>query len=319
MDRPAPEPPAPVPLPLTQQRYLEHLRVERRLALRTLVLYEQALRRLCQLADEAGVALERVSVQQVRRWVARLHGQDLSPRSLALMMSAWRSWYRWMGRQGLVELNPVDGLRAPKGSKLLPKALAVDDAVQLASYRDESADPVREACDTALVELLYSCGLRVGELVGLDVVPGASARGWLDLDGAEAHVLGKGSKQRIVPIGSAALAAVRSWLLCRGEWLAAGSTETALFIGPRGGRMGATQVRQRLGQRALAAGSPSHVHPHMLRHSFASHVLQSSGDLRAVQDLLGHANISTTQVYTKLDFQHLAKVYDAAHPRARKR
>ncbi len=319
MDRPAPEPPVPVPLPLTQQRYLEHLRVERRLALRTLVLYEQALRRLCQLADEAGVALERVSVQQVRRWVARLHGQDLSPRSLALMMSAWRSWYRWMGRQGLVELNPVDGLRAPKGSKLLPKALAVDDAVQLASYRDESADPVREACDTALVELLYSCGLRVGELVGLDVVPGASARGWLDLDGAEAHVLGKGSKQRIVPIGSAALAAVRGWLLCRGEWLAAGSTETALFIGPRGGRMGATQVRQRLGRRALAAGSPSHVHPHMLRHSFASHVLQSSGDLRAVQDLLGHANISTTQVYTKLDFQHLAKVYDAAHPRARKR
>ncbi|WP_269631931.1 tyrosine recombinase XerC [Pelomonas sp. BJYL3] len=319
MDRPAPEPTAPVPLPLTQQRYLEHLRVERRLALRTLVLYEQALRRLCQLADEAGVALERVSVQQVRRWVARLHGQDLSPRSLALMMSAWRSWYRWMGRQGLVELNPVDGLRAPKGSKLLPKALAVDDAVQLASYRDESADPVREACDTALVELLYSCGLRVGELVGLDVVPGASARGWLDLDGAEAHVLGKGSKQRIVPIGSAALAAVRGWLQCRGEWLAAGSTETALFIGPRGGRMGATQVRQRLGQRALAAGSPSHVHPHMLRHSFASHVLQSSGDLRAVQDLLGHANISTTQVYTKLDFQHLAKVYDAAHPRARKR
>ncbi len=321
MDKPAAEPPAlqPPPLPETQRRYLEHLRVERRLAQRTLIIYEQALRRLCQLGAESGVELERVSVPLVRRWVARLHGQDLSPRSLALMMSAWRSWYRWMGRQGLVDFNPVDGLRAPKAAKPLPKALAVDDAVQLAAYRDETADPVREACDAAIAELLYSCGLRVSELVGLDLVPGASARGWLDLDAAEAHVLGKGSKQRIVPIGRAAIEAVRAWLLCRGDWLAAGSVERALFIGPRGGRMGATQVRQRLRARAVAAGSPSPVHPHMLRHSFASHVLQSSGDLRAVQDLLGHANISTTQVYTKLDFQHLAKVYDAAHPRARKR
>ncbi|MGM9513443.1 tyrosine recombinase XerC [Roseateles sp. DB2] len=320
MATPAPESePIGSPLPESQRRYLEHLRVERRLALRTLCLYEQALRRLCLLADEAGIALERVSVQQVRRWVARLHGQDLSPRSLALMMSAWRSWYRWMGRQGLVDLNPVDGLRAPKSAKPLPKALAVDDAVQLVAYRDESGDPVREASDAALVELLYGCGLRVSELVGLDLLPGAAARGWLDLDAAEAHVLGKGSKQRMVPIGRAALEAVRAWLQWRGDWLAPGSTEAALFIGPRGGRMGATQVRQRLSLRAMAAGSSSHVHPHMLRHSFASHVLQSSGDLRAVQELLGHANISTTQVYTKLDFQHLAKVYDAAHPRARKR
>ncbi|MDT8999680.1 tyrosine recombinase XerC [Paucibacter sp. APW11] len=301
-----------------QQRYLTHLRVERRLAARSLTLYEDALTRLNGLAERDAVDLLRLSSAQARRWTAELHArQDLAPRSLALLLSAWRGWYRWLGRERLVEFNPIEGLRPPKAAKPLPKALAVDDAVQLADYRDAEADAAIEARDHAIVELLYGCGLRIAELVGLDARPGPEAAGWIDLSNAEAQVLGKGAKRRSVPIGSAALKALREWLALRPQLLR--GENPALFPGPRGGRISAAYVRLRLKQRALAAGMPSHVHPHMLRHSFASHLLQSSGDLRAVQELLGHANIATTQVYTKLDFQHLAKVYDAAHPRAKKR
>jgi integrase/recombinase XerC len=177
------------------------------------------------------------------------------------------------------------------------------------------ADPVLAARDQCIVELLYGCGLRVGELVGLDLRAGDG--GWIDAADASAHVIGKGSKRRSVPIGAAALKALRAWLELRHEL--ARADEPALLVGTRGARITAGQVRARLKLRALEAGLPTHVHPHMLRHSFATHVLQSSGDLRAVQELLGHANITTTQVYTKLDFGHLSKVYDAAHPRARRK
>ncbi|QPF72345.1 tyrosine recombinase XerC [Roseateles sp. DAIF2] len=299
------------------QRYLEHAHVQRRLAGRTLSIYRDALTRLQGLAEADGVDLLRLQQAQARRWVARLHAEGLSPRSLALQLSAWRGLYRWLGGERLVGHNPIDGLRAPKAAKPLPKALDVDAAVQLAEHAEPERDPGLEARDACIVELLYGCGLRVGELVGLDVQAGRAARGWIDAQAGEAQVLGKGEKRRSVPLGGAALRALQAWLAQRPRL--ARADEPALLVGARGGRLGESQVRLMLKARALAAGMPAHVHPHMLRHSFASHLLQSSGDLRAVQELLGHAHIATTQVYTKLDFQHLAKVYDAAHPRAKKK
>ena len=297
-------------------RHLVHLRVERRLAARTLALYEHALTRLHGFARTQPLALREVQIHHVRRWAAALHGQGLAPRSIALTLSAWRGFYRWLGRDGLVALNPADGVRAPKLAQPLPKALSVDHAMALADA-EPAADtsPAIAARDQCIVELLYGCGLRVGELVGLDLQAGDG--GWIDVSDASVHVLGKGAKRRSVPIGAAALKAVQAWIELRGG--AARPGEAALFVGARGTRISPGQVRHALKRRALAAGLPTHVHPHMLRHSFATHVLQSSGDLRAVQELLGHANITTTQVYTKLDFGHLSKVYDAAHPRARKR
>ncbi len=300
-------------------RHLVHLEVERRLASRSLALYREAFTKLQDFAVAQKLPLRDVQVHHVRRWAAALHAQGLGSRSIALLLSAWRGFYRWLGRDGLVALNPVEGVRAPKAAKPLPKALSVDLAMALADAPEANDDaagtPAVEARDQCIVELLYGCGLRVGELVGLDVRPGAE--GWIDAADATAHVLGKGSKRRSVPVGAAALKALRAWLALRHEL--AGADEPALLVGARGARISAGQVRTRLKLRALRAGLPTHVHPHMLRHSFATHVLQSSGDLRAVQELLGHANITTTQVYTKLDFGHLSKVYDAAHPRARRR
>jgi len=298
-------------------RHLQHLAVERRLAARTLSLYGEAFDRLQRFAVAAAVPLRRAEMHHIRRWAAQLHGAGLAPRSIALTLSAWRGLYRWLGGEGLVAANPVEGVRAPRAAQPLPKALSVDDAVALVAHRDDAGSPVLAARDACIAELLYGCGLRVGELVGLDVVAGASAAGWIDAADASAHVLGKGSKRRSVPVGKPALQALEAWLAQRGEVARAG--EPALFVSRRGTRLTASQVRSRLKAQALAAGLPTHVHPHMLRHSFASHVLQSSGDLRAVQELLGHANITTTQVYTKLDFGHLSKVYDAAHPRARRK
>ena len=299
------------------ERYLTHLRVERRLAARTLAIYDMALLRLARQAEAAGIALTQVQPQHVRRWAAQLHAGGLSPRSVALDLSAWRGLYRWLGRDGAVSLNPVDGVRAPKAAKPLPKALSVDHSVALAEHRGSGGDPALETRDACIVELLYGSGLRIAELVGLDVQASADARGWIDLPGGEAHVLGKGSKRRSVPVGSAARTALQAWLPLRSAL--ARAEQPALFVGRHGTRLTPSQIRSRLKARAVQAGIPSHVHPHMLRHSFASHLLQSSGDLRAVQELLGHANIATTQVYTKLDFQHLARVYDAAHPRAKRR
>ncbi len=299
------------------ERYLEHLRVERRLAARTLAMYEMALLRLQRQAEAAGTELAQVQPQEVRRWAAQLHADGLAPRSVALELSAWRGLYRWLGREGEIAANPVAGVRAPKAAKPLPKALSVDQSVALAEHRAAGGDPALEARDACIVEMLYGSGLRIAELVGLDAQAGAGAAGWIDLEAGEAHVLGKGSKRRSVPVGSAARAALAAWLPLRAAL--AKADQPALFVGRNGTRLTASQIRSRLKTRAIQAGIPTHVHPHMLRHSFASHLLQSSGDLRAVQELLGHAQIATTQVYTKLDFQHLAKVYDAAHPRAKRR
>ena len=302
------------------ERHLVHLRVERRLAERTLAMYREAFVRLQSRTADTPVALREVQTHHVRRWAAQLHGQGLASRSIAIQLSAWRGFYRWLGRDGLVALNPVDGVRAPKAAKPLPKALSVDHAMALADAQpgDASAmNPLIAARDQCIVELLYGCGLRVGELTGLDAAPGPHAAGWIDAVDASAHVLGKGSKRRSVPVGKAALLALRQWLLVRAQMAAVG--EPALFVSNRGTRLSASQVRTGLKARAVRAGLPTHVHPHMLRHSFATHLLQSSGDLRAVQELLGHANITTTQVYTRLDFGHLSKVYDAAHPRAKRK
>ncbi len=297
------------------ERYLEHVRVEKRLAQRTVELYALDLQKLQTNALQAGVALTEVQNLHMRRWVAQMHGAGRSGRGIALILSGWRGFYTWLGREGLIKGNPVQDVRSPKAAKPLPKALSVDEAVQLASFQGnaEGGDPLLEARDHCITELLYGCGLRIGELVGLDVAASATARGWIDLDAAEAHVLGKGSKRRSVPVGRAALQALQTWLEARVNWA---GEDFALFINSRGSRLTPQHIRVRLKQRSLKAGLATPVHPHMLRHSFASHVLQSSSDLRAVQELLGHANITTTQVYTRLDFQHLAKVYDAAHPRA---
>jgi integrase/recombinase XerC len=297
------------------EAYLQHLTVERRLAVRTVAVYRHALAALERAADAVGVPLERLQPHHVRRAAAQLRERGLGPRSVAIALSAWRGLYRHWGRVGRVAHNPVEGVRAPKAPKPLPKALAVDQAVALAGQVGSRGDPVLNARDHAMVELLYSSGLRVAELVGLDAEPGPKADGWVDEADAVVHVKGKGSKRRSVPVGSAALAALQAWRAARGGL--ARADEPALFVSRRGTRMSPSQVRSRLARLALEAGLPTRVHPHMLRHSFASHLLQSSGDLRAVQELLGHANIATTQVYTRLDFQHLAKIYDAAHPRAK--
>ena len=316
------EPLVPVAPPHPQVlRYLEHVRFEKRLATRTATLYALHLADLEQRAAVVPVDLLQVHQAHVRRWAAQLHAGGRSGRGIALVLSCWRGFYGWLGREGLVASNPVQDVRAPKAGKALPKALGVDDAVQLADFQAEMDDPWLDARDAAMVELLYGCGLRVGELVGLDIRASTAAlqagRGWIDLESAEVQVQGKGSKRRTAPLGRAALEALQHWLPVRGAVAGTGTVQPALFIGRRGTRLTPQSIWQRLRRRSLLAGLAAPVHPHMLRHSFASHLLQSSGDLRAVQELLGHASITTTQVYTRLDFQHLAQVYDVAHPRAK--
>ena len=312
-------------------RYLDHVRFEKRLAERTCALYQLDLIRLAEMAAATQVPLLQVQSGHVRRWVAQMHSAGRSGRGIALILSGWRGFYTWLGREGLIPHNPVADVRAPRVTKPLPKALGVDEAVQLAEHEEDNDDPWLEARDAAMVELLYGCGLRIAELTGLDVVASVDAaragRGWIDLANAEVQVQGKGSKRRSVPLGRAAIEALTHWLAVRPQLTGmltqpvpgASPVSLALFPGHYGTRLTPRGVAQRLKRRSLLAGLATPVHPHMLRHSFASHVLQSSGDLRAVQELLGHANISTTQVYTRLDFQHLAKTYDAAHPRAKRK
>jgi integrase/recombinase XerC len=234
----------------------------------------------------------------------------LGGRSLARQLSAWRGFFKWLGRGDALRANPCDGVRSPKSPKRLPNALSVDEAARLLAPATDDA-PVLAARDTAMFELFYSSGLRLAELVALDVEALDAA-----LNEGEIRVLGKRNKARLVPVGSKAREALAAWLPLRATLAAEG--EAALFVGQRGRRLGQRMIQLRLARQAVAQGLPRHVHPHMLRHSFASHVLQSSGDLRAVQEMLGHSSIASTQVYTHLDFQHLAKVYDSAHPRAKR-
>jgi integrase/recombinase XerC len=308
-------------------RYLDHVRVDKRLAARTVALYRLDLDKLARFAAQAGVTLAQVQNAHVRNWAAQMHAKGRTGRGIALILSGWRGFYAWLGRGGegleRIAANPVQGVRAPRQPRPLPKALEVDEAVYLADYAAADDPAWLEARDQAIVELLYGSGLRVGELAGLDVAASDAAlragHGWIDLPNTDVQVQGKGGKRRAVPLSHAAVAALQRWLAVRGQIRAAEGADSALFIGWRGARLGAHAIWQRLRQRSQQAGLPAPVHPHMLRHSFASHLLQSSGDLRAVQELLGHASITTTQVYTRLDFQHLAQAYDAAHPRARRK
>ncbi len=285
--------------------YLDYLAHQRRASPLTLDAYRRDLDLLCRAA--APRCPRDLGPVDIRRLVARLHAQGQGARSLARHLSAWRGFYRWLGRQGVLEANPCEGIRPPKAPRTLPRALSADQACAML---DAAPGDLLELRDKAIAELFYSAGLRRAELAALDL------RSGLDLVEREVTVTGKRARTRTVPVGAAARAALSAWIARRAELAA--PEEVALFVSQRGGRLSPRQIAVRLARWAQVAGAPVHVHPHMLRHSFASHLLQSSGDLRAVQELLGHANISTTQIYTHLDFQHLAKVYDQAHPRAKK-
>ena len=267
------------------------------------------LRDVAQLLAMAGdVPPQKLTRPALMRFVATLHGRGLSGRSLARMLSAWRAFYRFLiERDRSIGDDPCAGIRPPKSAKRLPSALSPDEAARLVEIDGDDSLSLR---DRALFELAYSSGLRLSELAGVDLDA-------CDLASGEVRVLGKGSKERIVPIGRAARDAIARWLPERNAH--AETSERALFVGRHGRRLSPRAIEQRLAQWAIRQGLSRHVHPHMLRHSFASHVLESSGDLRAVQEMLGHASIASTQVYTHLDFQALAKVYDAAHPRAKKK
>jgi integrase/recombinase XerC len=294
------------------EEYLAALRHQRRLARGTLVNYRRDLATLLELLGQARLAS--LEAAQVRRFVAQLRTRGLSPRALAGTLSAWRGLYRWLVKQHDFEANPCQGIRAPKGEKRLPEVLSVEAAQRLLDVKPGAQAEGRNelARDQAMFELLYSSGLRLAELVGLNAHDGR-----LDLKAREVTVTGKGSKTRSVPVGARAVQALRAWLAVRGELAA--PQERALFVGARGRRIAPGVVNARLKAWAARQGIDASLHPHMLRHSFATHVLQSSQDLRAVQEMLGHASISTTQVYTHLDYLALARVYDAAHPRARKK
>jgi len=309
-------------LPESMERWLQHLAAHRRYSRHTLEGYRRDLGKLNEAA--AGKPLESLADGHIRHALARLHAAGAGPRSLARALAAWRGFYRWWAPQAGMAGNPAQGVRAPKAARALPKALSVEQAQALLEQpvAGDAAAPMA-ARDRAMFELFYSSGLRLSELVGLDCGyvrgPDHESRGWIDLAEAEVHVLGKGGKRRSVPIGGAALQALRAWLRARPALLAPGASPddaAALFLGARGRRIAPRVVQQQLARHGQAAGLPARIHPHVLRHSFASHLLQSAQDLRAVQEMLGHANISTTQVYTRLDFQHLAKAYDQAHPRA---
>ena len=306
-DNPSPtkeDPPAEHPF---VSDFLSHLVRERRLSPHTAEGYAHDVRVLLELTQEQESALQDLQIHQIRRFIARLHGRGLGGKSLARMLSAWRGFFNYLARDHGFTRNPCAGVRPPKSPKSLPKALSPDEATRLVSFAQSDPLAVR---DRAMFELLYSSGLRLSELTSLSL-------GDVSFADATVRVIGKGNKTRVVPVGSHALQALQAWLPVR-ESLPR-HNEKALFLNQRGDAISPRAVQSRLKAWGIKQGLPSHVHPHMLRHSFASHVLQSSGDLRAVQEMLGHASIASTQVYTHLDFQHLAKVYDAAHPRARKK
>jgi len=303
-------------------RYLAELATQRQLSPHTIAAYRRDLAELATLSGHTD--WPKLTHFDIRRFAAKLHAAGQGAGSIARKLSGWRGFFDWLSGQVALDANPVDGVRAPRRAKRLPKALAVDAAVQLMEGSPhagpgQGSEPF-ELCNRAMFELLYSSGLRVSELTGLDIHyvaarDGAPASlGWLEADAGEVVVTGKGNKMRRVPVGAPARAALAAWLAVRPP---ARDGSQALFLSERGTRVSPRVVQSRLKVHAQKTGSPVHVHPHVLRHSFASHLLQSSGDLRAVQELLGHASITSTQIYTALDFQHLAAVYDRTHPRAK--
>lgn len=290
------------------ERYLAHLRTERRLSPHTEAGYRRDLAALEAYCDLSGLADWRaLDGQHLRTFAARQHRGGLAPKSIQRQLSALRGFFAFLIREGVLRSNPAAEIRAPKAAKRLPGTLDPDQMTRLLAPPPD--DPLARR-DHAMMELLYSSGLRLAELVGLDLTD-------LDLEDRTVRVLGKGAKTRIVPVGRHAVTALRAWLADRAALAKPG--ETAVFVGATGRRIGARAVQLRLAAAARRQGLNLRVHPHLFRHSFATHLLESSGDLRGVQELLGHADIATTQIYTHLDFQHLARIYDQTHPRARRR
>ena len=285
--------------------FLSQLRQERRLSRHTADAYARDVRALLELAGTTPLA--ELQIHQIRRFVAQLHGRGLGGKSLARLLSAWRGFFKYLARDHGFSRNPCAGVRPPKSPKSLPKALSPDEATRLVSIAGDDKLAVR---DRAIFEMFYSSGLRLSELTSLK-------SGDVNCSDATVRVTGKGNKTRVVPVGSHALKALKAWMMIRD--LLVKQDEAALFVSQNGAAITPRAIQLRLKTWSIKQGLPGNVHPHMLRHSFASHVLQSSGDLRAVQEMLGHSSISTTQVYTHLDFQYLAKVYDQAHPRAKRK
>ena len=288
--------------------FIDYLRYERRNSPRTLAAYHQDLLRLSVYCDKRAIGnWSEVDNYTGRKWLGSLHQHGLSGSSIQRILSGCRSFYRWLIREQYATANPFDLLKAPRHPRKLPDTLDIDAVQQLVALKGDDPLTVR---DRAILELFYSSGLRLSELISLNI-------GDIDLLAGEARVTGKGNKTRVVPVGRYAREAIQQWLAIRKDMSA--EAELAMFVSRRGGRLATRSVEKRLKGWAIRQGVNRNVHPHMLRHSFASHMLESSGDLRAVQELLGHQNISTTQIYTHLDFQHLAKVFDKAHPRARRK
>jgi integrase/recombinase XerC len=291
-----------------QQQFIDYLHTERGLSLRTRKAYQRDLSRLAEEMQRQNIEdPTRVSEHTIRGLIARLHRQGQGSRSLQRLLSAVRSFYRWLMKEGFASHNPAASVRAPKADRKLPETLDADAVTRLLDIADDSPLAIR---DKAIMELFYSSGLRLSELAGIK---------WAQIDFASGliTVVGKGNKTRMVPVGSYAAAALEKWRKVRGTF--AGLEVPQVFVSKLGNPISTRTIQVRIRYWAQRQGLPQKVYPHLLRHSFASHLLESSGDLRAVQELLGHADISTTQIYTHLDFQHLAKVYDKAHPRAKKK
>jgi integrase/recombinase XerC len=287
--------------------YLDFLHFERGLSDNTRSNYQRDIQQLITLSQPNHLA--DLQIAQIRKYIAMLHSKGLGGKSIARMLSSWRGFFDYLVQHQQFKNNPIIGIRAPKSAKTLPKALSIEQANKLVEIKD---DDLLSQRDHAILELFYSSGLRLSELVNLNIDQ-------IDFTEGTVTVTGKGNKTRIVPLGSKAKTAMQTWLNIRPQLITRNPTEKAVFISKQGKRVSGRNIQYRMKDWSIKQGINASVHPHLLRHSFATHVLQSSGDLRAVQEMLGHANISTTQVYTHLDYQHLTKVYDAAHPRAKKK
>ncbi|WGE33751.1 tyrosine recombinase XerC [Actinobacillus genomosp. 1] len=292
---------------LQTKPYWDFLRIEKQASQHTLSNYQRQLLAVSDMLSQAGIgAWQEVDSATVRWIINQSNKQGLGAKSIALRLVALRQWFNYLIRQEQMSVNPAVGIKAPKAGKRLPKNIDAEQVGQLLSSDSHEPSDLR---DLAMMELMYSSGLRLSELQGLDL-------GDMDLAGREVRLLGKGNKERIVPIGSKALEALHHWLEVRSQFK---PQDNAVFLNKRGGRLSHRSIQLVMQKWGEKQGLESHLHPHKLRHSFATHMLEASGDLRAVQELLGHSNLSTTQIYTHLDFQHLAKIYDAAHPRARRK